>query len=131
MLSLLLPVEHPATKLLFPHSPTHRDAHRLAPLADAIAAGVIDDAVSPLRGRARERLRIGVAENSADGEGDETFAVAAIHLEFAFVQVGGETAPIPRDPDVHVAQNRVDGGREHRVIRAGLIGVFKTDGFSI
>lgn len=45
-----------------------------------------------------------VAENSADGEDDEAFAVDAIHLEFAVVEVGRAAAPIPRHPDVHVAK---------------------------
>lgn len=99
----------------------------MAPLADAIAAGGVDGAVSLLHWRAREWLGVGVAENSADGKRDETFAVAAVHPEFAFVQVGGETAPIPRDPDVHVAKNSVERRRERGVIRAGLIGVFETE----
>src|SRR5664279_2651713 len=106
---------------------THRDTHWLAPLADAVAASVVDSPVGPMSRRGRKGLGVGVAENLADGEVDEAFPVAAIELELALVEVGSVAAPIPGDPDVHVAKNGVDGGRERGVIRAGLVGVLEAE----
>ena len=73
----------------------HGDADGLAPDADLRVVETVDRLVSPLHGGGGEGLRVGVAGRGVNGQQHKTFAVGAIHLDFATVQKGAVAAPAP------------------------------------
>ena len=73
-------------------SPAHRNTHRLTLLPSAGIADAVDGGVGPLGGRARKWGGVGVVGRGVEGEHDEAFVVAPVHLDFADVEKGGVVA---------------------------------------
>lgn len=72
---------------------TNGDAHLCAPLADLLVVHAVDGAVFPFRRRGGEWGAVGVAGGGVEGE--DLPARAAIHLDFALVEVGAVALPAP------------------------------------
>ena len=90
-------------------------------MAHLTVAHAVDRTVSPRRRGGRERLRVGVARRRVVGQQHETLAVAAVHLDFAEVEVGAVAAPAPFH--VHLVARNHGGDRrlDGRQVGAGLL----------